>query len=112
DPRRPLPDLSAEQRFAEPIVTADAIAASLASLAQSLGQVLEQRGLGLRELEAAFFRADGAVRRIAVKLGAPLRDAAVLLRLLDEKLDALADPLDPGFGFDLVRLEARLVEKI
>ena len=54
----------AEQRFAEPIVTADAIAASLSSLAQSLSGVLEQRGLGLRTLEASFFRADGVVRRI------------------------------------------------
>src|SRR5436190_14292313 len=34
-PRRPLPDLMAEQRFADPIVTQDAIAASLLSLARS-----------------------------------------------------------------------------
>ena len=111
NPRRPLPDLTVEQRFAEPIVTAAAISASLSSLAQSLSGVLEQRGLGLRTLDAVFFRADGAVRRIEARLGAPMRDAAMLLRLLDEKLDALADPLDPGFGFDLIRLEARLVEK-
>ena len=111
DPRRPLPDLSAEQRFAEPIVTADVIAASLSSLAQSLCGVLEQRGLGLRTLEASFFRADGAVRRIALKLGAPQRDPVLLLRLLKERLDALADPLDAGFGFDLIRLDAGLAEK-
>jgi protein ImuB len=35
----------------------------------------------------------------------------VMLRLLNEKLDALADPLDPGFGFDVIRLEASLTEK-
>src|SRR5690606_25854531 len=28
----------------------------------------------------------------------------LILRLFREKLDALADPLDPGFGFDLIRL--------
>ena len=111
DPRRPLPDLTAEQRFAEPVTAQSAIAASLASLTQSLSAVLEQRGLGLRTLEAAFFRADGAVRRLAVRLGAPMRDAEMLLRLLDEKLEALADPLDPGFGFDVIRLEASLTEK-
>ena len=110
-PRRILPDLMAEQRFAEPVVTQDAITHSLHSLAQSLGQVLEQRGLGLRTLEAAFFRADGALHRIAIRVGAPLRDPDVMLRLLREKLDALADPLDPGFGFDLIRLEAGLSEK-
>lgn len=111
DPRRPLPDLSAEQRFAEPVATSAAIATSLASLIEALRGILEQRGLGVRALEAAFFRADGAVRRIAVRLGAPSRDGALLLRLLEEKLDFLADPLDPGFGFDLIRLEAVLAEK-
>jgi protein ImuB len=31
--------------------------------------------------------------------------------LLRQKLDALADPLDPGFGFDLIRLEVLLAEE-
>lgn len=110
-PRRPLPDLMAEQRFAEPIVTEDAIAASLLSLAEHLREILERQGRGARLLEAVFFRADGKVERIAVKTGEPLRDPAVMLRLLRQKLDALADPLDPGFGFDLVRLEAVLAEE-
>ena len=111
-PRRPLPDRMAEQRFAEPIVTQDAIAASLLSLAQSLGSVLEQRGLGLRRLEASFFRADGQVRRIVLRLGGASRDAERVLRLLNEKLDCLHDPLDPGFGFDLIRLETMLAERV
>ena len=34
-----------------------------------------------------------------------------MLRLLRQRLDALADPLDPGFGFDLIRLEAILAEE-
>jgi len=110
-PRRPLPDLMAEQHFAEPIVTEDAIAASLLGLAGSLGDVLERQGRGARVLEAAFFRADGRVDRIAIRTGEPLRDAAVMLRLLRQKLDALADPLDAGFGFDLIRLEAVLAEE-
>jgi protein ImuB len=101
----------AEQRFAEPIVTGNAIAASLLSLAGSLGDILEQRGLGLRRLEASFFRADGEVRRILLRLGGASRDAERVLRLLREKLDSLNDPLDPGFGFDLIRLEAMLTER-
>jgi protein ImuB len=110
-PRRPLPDLMAEQRFAEPIVTEEAIAASLLSLAGSLSEILEREGRGVRILQAAFFRADGKVERIAIKTGEPLRDPCVMLRLLRQKLDALADPLDAGFGFDLIRLEALLAEK-
>jgi protein ImuB len=110
-PRRALPDLLAEQRFAEPIVAKDAIAASLLSLAQSLSEILEREGRGARVLEAVFFRADGKVDRIAIKTGEPLRDPKIIMRLLNQKLDALADPLDPGFGFDVVRLEALLAEE-
>jgi protein ImuB len=65
----------------------------------------------VRHLQAAFFRADGKVERITIKTGEALRDPAVMLRLLRQKLDALADPLDPGFGFDLIRLEALLAEE-
>jgi protein ImuB len=111
-PRRALPDLMVEQRFAEPIVTQDTITASLLSLAQSLAGVLEREGRGVRVLQAAFFRADGQVDRIAIRMGEPLRDPVIMLRLLRQKLDALADPLDAGFGFDVIRLEALLAEEI
>ena len=110
-PRRPLPDLRAEQRFSEPVVTQDIISRSLRTLAVALSEILEREGQGLRLLEAAFFRADGKVQRIAIKTGAPLRDPDVMVRLLSQRLDALADPLDAGFGFDLIRLEACLAEK-
>lgn len=110
-PRRPLPDFRAEQRFAEPVITKDAALASLHALATSLSGMLERDGQGLRLLEAFFFRTDGKVERMAVKAGTPLRDVAVMMRLLNEKLDALADPLDPGFGFDVIRLEASRTEK-
>jgi protein ImuB len=106
-----LPDLMAEQRFVEPIVTEETIAASLLNLAEHLSEILEREGRGARMLEAAFFRADGKVARIAIRTGEPLRDPKVMLRLLRQRLDALADPLDPGFGFDLIRLEALLAEE-
>jgi protein ImuB len=110
-PRRPLPDLMAEQCFAEPVVSEETIATSLFSLAGSLSEILERQDRGVRHLQAAFFRADGKVERIAIKTGEPLRDPKVMLRLLRQKLDALADPLDPGFGFDLIRLEAAATEE-
>jgi len=110
-PCRPLPDLMVEQRFADPIASMTVVTASLLSLATSLGEVLEREGRGARVLEAAFFRADGKVQRIAIRMGEPLRDPKVMLRLLQQKLDVLADPLDPGFGFDVIRLEALLAEE-
>ncbi len=110
-PRRPLPDLSAAHRFAEPVVTQEVISKSLQTLSIALAQALERQGQGLRLLEAVFFRADGKMQRITVRTGAPLRDPQVMLRLLNQRLDALADPLDAGFGFDLIRLDARIAEE-
>jgi protein ImuB len=110
-PRLPLPEYRTEQSFAEPVVAEDTIRATLFSLAATLADVLERRGEGARRLEAAFFRADGEVRRIAVETGAPTREPAMVARLFRERLDALIDPLDPGFGFDLIRLSASRTER-
>lgn len=110
-PRVALPDYMAEHRFAEPVATHDIVLSTLASLAASLSEILERRGEGARSLEAMFFRADGAVRRIAVETGAPTRDANIVVRLFRERLEALADLLDPGFGFDLIRLCACRAER-
>ncbi|WP_343061100.1 DNA polymerase Y family protein [Prosthecomicrobium pneumaticum] len=105
-PRLPVPDYTAERRFAEPVATEDIIRDTLAGLAATLAGMMERRAEGARRVEASFFRADGAVRRLAVETGRPTRDPALLDRLFRERLEALADPLDPGFGFDLIRLAA------
>ena len=110
-PRAPLPDYSAERNFPEPVATEDIIRATLTSLAQTLCDALDKNGQGARRLEAVFFRADGAVMRIAVQTGAPTRAPHIIERLFREKLDALADPLDPGFGFDLIRLCASYTQR-
>lgn len=110
-PRIPLPDYSAERNFPEPIATEEVILASLVSLAETLCEALEKRGEGARRLETTFFRADGTVMRIAVETGSPTREPKVIERLFREKLDALADPLDPGFGFDLIRLSASRTQR-
>ncbi len=105
-PRKPAPDYVVEKRFAEPVATHEVIALALSSLAAVLTAAMERHGKGARLLEASFFRTDGTVRSIAVEAGQPITRPAVVERLFAEKLDALADPLDPGFGFDLIRLSA------
>jgi protein ImuB len=111
-PRKPPPDYWREQNFAEPIATEEVIRAVLTKLTHDLGQILERHGQGARRLEAEFFRADGAVRYISIEMGAATRDPTIIDRLFREKLSALCDPLDPGFGFDLIRLCAIRVERI
>jgi protein ImuB len=112
NPRKPLPDYIVEKRFAEPIATDGVIAMTLAGLARTLIAAMEKQGKGARRLEASFFRTDGAVRVIVVETGRPVTRGEIIDRLLRERLDALADPLDPGFGFDLVRLSAVRTESV
>ena len=109
-PRKLPPDYIVEKRFAEPIATANAISITLSNLAAMLLSVMDRQGKGARRLEAAFFRTDGAVRIIAVDAGRPVTRAKAIERLFRERLDALSDPLDPGFGFDLIRLSASRTE--
>src|SRR3984893_16508601 len=111
-PRKPLPDYIVEKRFAEPVATAEVISATLSRLAEMLVAAMAQQGKGARRLEARFFRTDGAVRTIIVDTGRPVTKAEVIDRRFRERLEALNDPLDPGFGFDLIRLAASRTEMV
>src|SRR3546814_14148134 len=70
------------------------------------------RKQGGRRFEAMFFRTDGLMRRLRIETGLPMRDAKAMIRLFRERLDSLNDPLDPGFGFDLVRLYVPRTEQL
>src|SRR5205807_1203507 len=109
-PRKPLPDYIVEKRFPEPVATDTVIAMNLSALAAMLVTAMDRQGKGARRLEASFFRTDGAVRTISVDTGRPVTKADLIDRLFRERLDALNDPLDPGFGFDLIRLSASRTE--
>ncbi len=103
-PRLPVPDAVAEQRFAEPIAREDDVLATIGQLARQLDRILERRGEGARLIQLALFRTDGKVHRLDIHTGLPLRDPLRVQRLFQERLAVLADACDPGFGFDLVRL--------
>ncbi len=72
--------------------------------------MLERRGEGLRRVELALFRTDGKVHRIEAGTSRPIREASEVRALFVERLAALADPIDPGFGFDLARLSVVTAE--
>ncbi len=110
NPRLPVAPYVAEQRFAEPIAREDDVLASVARLAARLKLALERRGDGARRIELTLFRTDGALRRIAAGCSRPLRDAQDIRALFTERLAALADTLDPGFGFDMARLSVEVAE--
>jgi protein ImuB len=103
-PRRAVAPVMVEQRFAAPLTRTEAALACIEQLATRAALELATREAGGRRFDVGLFRSDGAVARLSVETAAPLRDAKTLIRLLRERIDGLADPLDPGFGFDLVRL--------
>lgn len=111
-PRRPMPALQFARRFAEPIVKVDAVLAALDKLAGKAASALELRGSGGRHFAVRLYRSDGAVRDLAIETGQPTRDPALLQRLFRERIEALADPLDPGFGFDLIRFAVSVTEPL
>ncbi|WP_235303029.1 Y-family DNA polymerase [Sphingopyxis sp. MWB1] len=111
-PRRAPPALMFEQRFAEPVARTEDILTALDGLVREAAKVLEEGGKGGRHFVGRLYRSDGAVREIAVETGLPTRDPAVTARLFWERINTLADPIDPGFGFDLVRLTVPTAEPL
>jgi protein ImuB len=111
-PRRKLPAIWAEARFAEPLGRSEQAIEVIADLARDVARQMARRDQGGRRFEVSLFRADGHVARLAVETGSPTRDVAILLRLLRERIDSLADPLDPGFGYDMIRLAVPVTEML
>ncbi len=111
-PRRTLPALLFERRFAEPLARTDDALAVLDDLAHEAAIALEERHGGGRRFVGRLYRSDGQVREIAIETGLPTRDPAVPARLLRERIDALADPIDPGFGFDMIRFAVPTIEPL
>lgn len=111
-PRVAASPLGVERRFAEPLARTETALSVLAELAGEAAVLLAERQHGGRRFEALFFRTDGLVQRLRVETGSPSRDVPALMRLMRERIEALSDPLDPGFGFDLIRLNVPLTQPL
>lgn len=102
--RKVKEELIFDRRFAEPVARTDYALERLRELAGQAMEALCLRAQGGRRFEALFFRSDGLTRRLAIETGVATRDIATVMRLFRERIDTLDDPLDPGFGYDMVRL--------
>ncbi|WP_416907559.1 MAG: DNA polymerase Y family protein [Polymorphobacter sp.] len=103
-PRWPEPAIVCDARFAQPLLTVPAALRVTERLVVRACAQLAEAGQGGRAFEAQLFRADGAVHVVRVETAAAQRAPGPVMRLFGERLAALGDPLDPGFGYDLVRL--------
>ncbi|HEY2131873.1 MAG TPA: DNA polymerase Y family protein [Acetobacteraceae bacterium] len=103
----PRPPIEWQERlaFAEPIGTPEDLARALTRLAERLCGRLAEQDKGGRRFVARFFRVDEVVPQIAVTTALAVRDPGYLTRLLGEKLDTV----DPGFGVEVIALEAEIV---
>ncbi|WP_420801944.1 Y-family DNA polymerase [Sphingomonas cavernae] len=111
-PRRAPPQILAERRFAEPVARTEYALTVLGELVAEAARQLEERKCGGRRFEAVFFRSDGLARMLSVETGQPTRTPKRVMRLLRERIDSLRDPIDPGFGFDLIRLAVPVIEPL
>ncbi len=111
-PRTTPPPIVTERRFAEPVASMPHATQILTELVGEAIAQLSERGKGGRHFHATFFRSDGLARSIAVETGHATRDAALVMRLFAERMDGLRDPLDPGFGFDMMRLAVPRLEAL
>ena len=112
-PRFDPPVFVAEQRFASPILQHEAVQGTLLALAERLCGLLDRQAKGARDLRASLFRVDGVVKIITAGTSRPLNRPEAIARLFRERLEAAGeDGLDTGYGFDLVRLAAQVVEPL
>jgi protein ImuB len=110
-PRMPVPAYIGERNMMEPLTHEAMILEVIEHLAIDLTRRMEERGEGARALQVTLFRVDGAVRRLSVATSKPQRDPRVLCRLFRERFSTLTDELDPGYGFDVIRLAVTTAEK-
>jgi protein ImuB len=109
-PLLPIAPYVAERSFHEPIAREEDVLTTVERLAARLKSALAAHGDGARRLELALFRTDGVVKRIAAGTSRPIRDPQAIRALFVERLAALGDEIDPGFGFDLARLSVTIAE--
>jgi len=111
-PVRPPAACIVDRILFEPITETPDVEAVIGDLLTEAMAWLDQRRLGGRAFEVGFFRVDGAARRITVRTGRASRDAPAVMRLFRERLAALSNPLDPGFGFDQLRLSVPVTQTL
>ena len=104
----PAPDFVARLPFPEPLITHDGVLAGLGHLASALCAKLARAGRGCRRLALWVARADGSSLLIEAGLSAPSREPKHLLRLVQDKVEAI----DMGFGVDLMALAALVTETL
>jgi len=108
EPHRPPETPQADQTFAEPIATPEAIGLVINVLIAAVCEQLCARGLGARGLDLLLHRIDRQILTIRAGTAQPVRDPGRLTRLLTDKIETI----DPGLGIDRMELVAVRTEPL
>lgn len=111
EPLRPMAEPPAHIvrcSFAEPLLTAEGVAAAAVKLAAELCARLADAGEGARRFTLGLYRADGTAASASAGTSRPSRDAAHILKLLGRAMEEI----DAGFGIDVVTFAAGRVEPL
>ena len=107
-PRHPPAPWRTRMAFAEPIGRPEDLEAATRHLLGELDALLERAGRGARQLSLVCYRVDGSTERLEIGTSRPVRAPDHLLRLFRERLALL----DPGFGVEVMLLEATASEAL
>lgn len=111
-PLAPVAEFAAARDLAEPIITAEAVAAVLALLLDELCGQLARAGRGARRLSLACHRLDAEVQRIGIGTSLAVREPAHLARLFAARLDAIAPRDEDAAGIERMVLAAEVTEAL
>lgn len=101
-PFRTPPDYAERLPCPEPLTDTAGISTGLARLTEKLCATLVAQGLGAQTFIFHAFRSDGEVSSVRVNAARPVRAPEHVLRMFGEKTGRI----EPGFGIDLLLLEA------
>ncbi|RDE06121.1 DNA polymerase Y family protein [Sphingomonas aracearum] len=108
DPVVPPTRIAVEQRFAEPLLTAEPIEHWLRELMARLAQELARAGQGARAVELVAARVDNRPQCLRLGFSRPTRDPAHMLRLALRRIEEI----DPGCGIDALALHVRRADPL
>lgn len=107
-PARPPLHFAVRLTLPDPIGLAEDILAAIDRLLPALCERLKMRAHGARRIRLQLFRADHSMQEIAFGLARAVDEAAAVRPLILLKLAEI----DPGFGIDMIRIEAPVTEPL
>jgi len=107
-PAKPADHFAVRMTLPEPIGLAEDVLAGIDRLLPRLCKSLKEKGKGVRRIQLEAYRSDHGVEVINVGLARPSHDPHRMRPLLEMKIEEI----DAGFGIDMIRLVAVLVEPV